>query len=205
MTAWLVSVDVGPGHLAEEVFVRFLHCTLTLPTLSRSASGREICLQPTPEEWEVILPSSNGGWSIQIQCLKSFCPRDLSHVSNLLVNSFIHAKSQFINLCFLLRIIIQHYLIGFVSQSPPELIGPSIPRHIPHQCCFAALQKVPESCMFPASVQGAGHFSRDACWLLLENGVRWGDLAALCAHWYYGAFCVFPADVTKLFVFKSMH
>lgn len=53
-----------PGHLAEEVFVRLLHCKLAFPTLSWSASGRKIYLQPTLEEWEVILcPLMEGGAS----------------------------------------------------------------------------------------------------------------------------------------------
>lgn len=55
-----MTVDIGLDHLAEVVFVRFLHWEVILLIAAPSTLcplDRSHGVHPTPEEWGAVLPS----------------------------------------------------------------------------------------------------------------------------------------------------
>lgn len=78
MLAWFIIVGVDLNHLAEVLFVRFLHCKVTLPHPFHNAfTGKKKSLG-TAHSGRAGIYSPSRGMCISIHYLDFFCKGDLS-------------------------------------------------------------------------------------------------------------------------------
>lgn len=89
LSTWLIIVDVDFDNLAELVFVRFLHCQVTLSPLPllHSLNGCP-CAQPTLKEWGDVLCLC--GWITYINYWKFFAWESCPFFPNLFIYSVIY-------------------------------------------------------------------------------------------------------------------